>query len=401
MTLIPTLMRASAPSRAGVPSEDDRAQADSAAEAPPASAAATGVELSIVVPTFNEAHNVRTLVERLTQSLGGVEWEVIFTDDDSPDGTSGVVRALARSNRRVRCLQRIGRRGLSSACVEGMLASSSPFIAVMDADLQHDERILPAMLRLLRSGQADLVIGSRYVEGGSMGEFADERVRLSQFATRLALATTKVSVDDPMSGFFMLTSDLVQKTVRQLSAIGFKILLDLLASAPEGTRVKEVPYRFGERVAGESKLDSKAAWDYLVLLVDKTAGRFVPTRFLIFAAVGGLGVGVHMAVLAALFKSGTSSFMWGQAWAALAAMTFNFALNNALTYRDRRLRGFDWLRGWFTFVLACSVGAAANVGIAEFLFEQQQFWAVSALAGIVIGAVWNYAVTSFYTWRAT
>jgi len=150
MMMIPTPERASAPPRAGVPSEDGRAQAASAAEARPASAAAGGVELSIVVPTFNEADNVRTLVERLTQALEGVEWEVIFTDDDSPDGTSDAVRALARSNRRVRCLQRIGRRGLSSACVEGMLASSSPFIAVMDADLQHDERILPAMLRLLR-----------------------------------------------------------------------------------------------------------------------------------------------------------------------------------------------------------------------------------------------------------
>jgi dolichol-phosphate mannosyltransferase len=380
---------------------DGRVQAASALEAQPASTTDSGPELSIVVPTFSEVDNVRTLVERITEALAGLDWEIIFVDDDSPDGTAEAVRELARNNRRVRCLQRIGRRGLSSACVEGMLASSSPYIAVMDADLQHEERILPTMLQLLRSGQADLVIGSRYTEGGSTGDFPDGRVRLSQAATRLALAATKVSVSDPMSGFFMLTSGLVQGTVRELSAIGFKILLDLLASTPDGTRVKEVPYRFGERVAGASKLDSKAAWDYLVLLLDKTVGRYVPTRFLIFSAVGALGVIVHMAVLATLFKSGASSFMWGQAWASLAAMTFNFALNNVLTYRDRRLRGFDWLRGWSTFVLACSVGVAANIGLAEFLFEQQQFWAVSALAGIVIGAVWNYAVTSVYTWHTS
>jgi dolichol-phosphate mannosyltransferase len=383
------------------PAEAGGAPDLTALQTQPASAAASGLELSIVVPTFNEVDNVRILVERITEALDGVDWEVIFVDDDSPDGTADAVRELARRNRRVRCLQRIGRRGLSSACVEGMLASSSPYVAVMDADLQHEERILPTMLEALRSQQADLVIGSRYAEGGSTGDFSHDRVRLSKAATRLALATTKVSVSDPMSGFFMLTAGLVQGTVRELSAIGFKILLDILASAPEGTRVEEVPYRFGERVAGASKLDSRAAWDYLMLLLDKTVGRYVPIRFLMFSAVGGLGVGVHMAVLTTLFKSGTSSFMWGQAWATLAAMTFNFALNNVLTYRDRRLRGLAWLRGWFTFVLACGVGAVANVGIAEFLFEQQQFWAVSALAGIVIGAVWNYAVTSVYTWHAS
>ncbi len=311
-----------------------------------------------------------------------------------------MVRALARTEPRVRCLQRIGRRGLSSACVEGMLASSAPYLAVMDADLQHDERVLPTMLELLRSRQFDIAIGSRYVDGGSTGNFPDDRARISQIATRFALATTRVPVADPMSGFFMLTSTLLQATVRSLSATGFKILLDILASAPEGCRIREVPYRFGERLAGTSKLDTKAAWDYLVLLLDKTVGRYVPTRFVIFSLVGTVGVAVHMAVLGALFKTGMSSFMWGQLWAALVAMTFNFALNNVVTYRDRRLRGIAWLAGWATFVLACSLGAAANVGIAEYLFEHDRFWAVSALAGIVIGAVWNYAVTSVYTWKA-
>lgn len=270
---------------------------------------ATCPELSILVPTFNEAGNVRTLVQRVTEALDGVEWEIIFVDDDSKDGTADAVRALARSNRRVRCMQRIGRRGLSSACVEGLLASSAPYLAVMDADLQHDERTLPLMPGLLRSNQADLAIGSRYAEGGSLGDFADQRASISRFATRLGLAATKVPVSDPMSGFFMLTAGLLHETVRGLSAIGFKILLDLLASAPEGIRVREVPHRFGDRVAGASKLDAKAAWDYLVLLLEKTAGRYVPTRFLIFSFVGGAGLAVHMAVLAALFTTGRASFM--------------------------------------------------------------------------------------------
>jgi len=270
----------------------------------------------------------------------------------------------------------------------------------MDADLQHDERLLPQMLELLRSGQADLAIGSRYVAGASAGNFPDDRAKRSRMATRLALAATRVNVADPMSGFFMLNAPLFRECMRGLSATGFKILLDLLASAPAEIRVRELPYHFGERNAGVSKLDSKAAWDYMVLLLDKSIGRYVPTRFIVFSAVGALGVGVHMAVLGILFKTSTTTFAWGQGWATLAAMTFNFALNNSVTYRDRKLRGLAWFRGLLTFVLACSIGAAANVGIAEFLFERNEWWALSALAGIVIGAVWNYAVTSIYTWHA-
>lgn len=359
-----------------------------------------GPELSIVVPTLNECANVGTLVERIERSLIGIDWEVIFVDDDSPDGTTTAVRTLARADRRVRCLQRIGRRGLSTACVEGILASAAPYIAVMDADLQHDERILRQMLELLRSGEADLVIGSRHVEGGSIGEFSGSRARISRIATKLARPVAGAAVSDVMSGFFMLSAPLFEQSVRNLSAIGFKILLDLLTSVPPGTRVREVPYSFGKRLAGESKLDSRAAWDYLVLLLDKSAGRYVPTRFLAFSLIGAAGVLVHMSVLAALFRTSTASFMWSQACATFVAMTFNFALNNILTYRDMRLSGLGWLRGWLTFVLACSIGAAANVGIAEYLFEQNQYWALSAIAGIVVGAVWNYAITSVYTWRA-
>ncbi|MGB2816273.1 MAG: glycosyltransferase family 2 protein [Burkholderiaceae bacterium] len=384
--------------------------ASSAARAPDAHAAApfastsrtteTSIPiLSIIVPTFKEACNVRTVVQRIGAALEGVDWEVIFVDDDSPDATAEAVRDLARRDHRVRCLQRIGRRGLSSACVEGMLSSSAPYLAVMDADLQHDERILSTMLGILRADEADIVVGSRYVEGGGTGNFAEGRATISRIATRLSRAVTKVPVADPMSGYFMLTSRLLHSTVQDLSATGFKILLDLLGSAPADVRVREVPYHFGDRLAGESKLDAKAIRDYLVMLLDKTVGRFVPTRFVVFSLIGLVGVAVHMAVLTTLFAWGETSFVWGQAWATFVAMSFNYALNNELTYRDLRLRGVAWLGGWASFVVACSIGAAANVGIAGFLFEHQEPWAVSAMAGILIGAVWNYAVTSIYTWH--
>jgi len=361
---------------------------------------AAGAELTIVVPTFNEAANVPGLVRRLEQSLAGVRWEVIFVDDDSPDGTADLARTLARRSARVRCIQRIGRRGLSSACVEGMLASAAPYLAVMDADLQHPETLLRPMLELLRSGSCDVVVGSRYVEGGGIGTWSTGRARASRFATRLARAALKAPVADPMSGFFMLKSEVIQSTASRLSAIGFKILLDILASAPNPLRVRELPYEFRNRHAGQSKLDARAALDYFVLILDKTLGRYVPARFLVFSAVGGLGVFVHIGVLAALFKTDQTSFLWGDTGATLAAMTFNFAVNNALTYRDVRLSGWRWLRGWATFTLACGIGALANVGIANYLFKHDSYWILSAVAGIAVGAVWNYAVTRKYTWQA-
>lgn len=359
-----------------------------------------GPEFAIIIPTFNERDNLRELVARLRKVLDGIRWEVVFVDDDSPDGTAELARELGRSDPRIRCLQRIGRRGLSSACVEGLLASPAPHLAVMDADLQHDETLLPRMLKVLRSEPVDVVVGSRYVEGGGTGSWDESRVRKSRFATRLAQAAIKVPLQDPMSGFFALRADLLDPVVRRLSSIGFKILLDILASSRTPLTVKELPYQFRERSAGESKLDSRVAWDFLMLILDKTVGKLIPVRFLMFMFVGGLGVFVHFAVLTTLFAAYQTTFLVGQSAATLAAMTFNFALNNVLTYRDMRLTGWRWLWGWTTFVLACSIGGLANVGIANYLFQQQTFWVLSAAAGILVGVVWNYAVTSLYTWRA-
>ncbi len=359
---------------------------------------AESLDLSIVVPTFNESDNIPALLARLERALGAGGWEVVFVDDDSPDGTAARVRALAREDRRVRCVQRIGRRGLSSACIEGMLATAAPFIAVMDADLQHDESVLPAMLARLRAGEADLVVGSRYAAGGSTGDWDAGRARLSRLATRASRLVTRAELSDPMSGFFMLRREVLEASVRRLSAIGFKILLDLLASAPRGLRVVEVPYVFRTRSAGESKLDGMVVWEYGMLLADKTVGRFVPVRFIAFAAVGGLGVFFHMAVLALLLKGLGFEFAWAQATATGLSMVFNYTLNNLLTYRDMRLSGLAWLRGLATFVLACSVGALANVGIATWLYAGQTRWFLAALAGVLVGAVWNYAVTQLYTW---
>ena len=356
------------------------------------------VELSIIVPTFNERDNVAEVVERLDVCLRGISWEVIFVDDDSPDETAERVREIARHDRRIRCLQRIGRRGLSSACTEGMMASSAPYLAVMDADCQHDEAALPRMLEVLKAGDADIVVGSRYVDGGGIGNWNASRAKMSRLATRLSRLVIKQDLSDPMSGFFVLRGDVLKPAVRRLSNIGFKILLDLIASSPRPLRLKEVPYEFRNRHAGESKMDSQAMWDYLMLLLDKLLGQVVPVRFVAFGLVGAVGVLVHFAVLTTLFRVMGLAFAFSQAGATIVAIVSNFTLNNALTFRDKRLTAWRWIKGLASFVLICGLGALANIGIASYLFTRNKMWVLAALAGILIGAVWNYAMTASYTW---
>ncbi|GAC1497946.1 MAG: glycosyltransferase family 2 protein [Steroidobacteraceae bacterium] len=364
----------------------------------PPRALRSGPELSIIVPTFNERENIAELIERLALCLTDCSWEVIVVDDDSPDGTADLVREHAAMDSRVRCLQRIGRRGLSSACVEGMLATTARFLAVIDADLQHDERLLPQMLDMLKQGDTDIVVGSRYAPGGDISDWDARRARMSRLAMRLSRVLVPSELTDPMSGFFMMRRSVLDGSAHRLSAIGFKILTDVFASFPRPLRFKELPYRFRVRRAGESKLDSVTAWDYVMLLLDKLIGRWVPVRFLAFTIVGASGVTVHLAVLTLLFHGLHQSFVASQGAATLCAMTFNFTVNNVLTYRDMRLLGVRWLRGWASFVLACSIGGIANLGVASTIYGFGRGWFPAAIAGISVGAVWNYAVTMMLTW---
>jgi dolichol-phosphate mannosyltransferase len=361
---------------------------------------ATGLpQLSVVVPTFNERDNVTTLFRKLEATLTGVAWEVVFVDDNSPDRTWEVVRDLARQDSRVRCIRRIGRRGLSGACIEGILASSAPCAAVIDADLQHDETQLPVMLALLQDGEADLVVGSRYVEGGSADSFNTQRAGVSALATGVAHRVLRVKIADPMSGFFMIRRDRFEQLAPQLSTQGFKILLDIVATGRGELRVKEIPYTFGSRLYGESKLDSMVALDFLGLVLAKLTNDTVSLRFLLFALVGTTGLFVHLATLFVALEIFDVPFPQAQAFGAFMAMTSNFILNNFLTYRDQRLKGFAILRGLLLFYLVCSVGLLANVGVAFSIYDQEPIWWLAGAAGALMGVVWNYAMSGLFVWR--
>jgi dolichol-phosphate mannosyltransferase len=364
----------------------------------------SGPELSIIVPTFKERGNVAELVHRLGRALEGIRWEVVFVDDNSPDGTAEVVKAIAKDDPRVRCIRRVGRRGLAGACIEGLLSSAATFVAVMDADLKHDEKVLPAMLATLKAGGADLVAGTRYQGGGSAASFSAARGTISHLATWLTHRLAGTSLSDPMSGFFMMRRDRFDGIAARLSPVGFKILLDIVISAGPSLRIAEQPYAFGERFAGESKFNVQIGVEFLGLLLAKITSDLVDPRFIFFALVGTIGLVVHLVVLRfaliALPETMIDQFRIAQGIATFAAMTSNFLLNNELTYRDRRLKGWAMTRGFVLFCVIASVGVLANIDLASWLYVSHSRWLVAGAAGAIMSALWNYAMSTLFVWRA-
>ena len=356
--------------------------------------------LSVIVPTYREAANVPVLFARLKTALAGLAWEMIVVDDDSPDGTADIAFALAARDSQMRCLRRVNRLGLAGAVIEGVLSSSAEFVAVIDGDLQHDETILPRMFAALNDGGADLALGARVDEEKAERGLSPARQKLSHAGAWFFKRVSGLSVSDPMSGFFMIRRAIVSEIAPRLSSDGFKILADILLCAPSGLRIVETPYVFRKRQAGESKLSPLVAMDFLGLIVHHASAGILPIRFVLFAGVGAFGLVVHVSVLKALIAAGgLPDFRWDQLVATIAAMTSNFLLNNQVTYREYRYRGWGILRGLLLFALVCSVGVVVNVNIAAWLFDFDHIWWVAGFAGALVGVVWNYAVSSSFVWR--
>lgn len=358
------------------------------------------MKVTVVIPAFNERENIALVVERLEKILPGDDWEIVFVDDDSKDGSLDVLLRLARTNPRVRFIRRIGRRGLSSACLEGMASSTADLFAVMDCDLQHDETILPAMLKAFEEDpKLELAVGSRYTgRGGGTGEWSKARVFVSRFATKIGSVVRKTPLTDPMSGFFVIRRELFEETVRSMTGKGFKILLDIVLSAGRPLRVREFAYEFRTRQHGESKLDIVVAFEYLYLLADKILGRFVPVRFVLYVLAGLSGLVLHLAVLGVLHKIYATPFATAQLTATLTAMVSNFLVNNSITFRQERLKGATLLPGLIAYILICGLGALVNLQSADYLYNQGIPWWFAGTTGALVGAVWNYAVSTQIVW---
>lgn len=356
--------------------------------------------LSVVVPTYNESENLSEFIARCEVVLGGIAFEIVFVDDDSPDGTHRLAKSIAQFNPRVRCLRRVGRRGLAGAVIDGILSCSSPIVAVMDCDLQHDESLLPRMLDEITGGRADLVIGSRLVEGGSAtAGFGSLRARISTLGARLAGLALGTRVTDPMSGFFMVRRDAFEEKAAGLGTDGFKILADFLATGGRDLRVAELGYHFRPRHAGDSKFDISTGLEYIGLLAHRASRGLLPSAFPAFAIVGTVGLAVHLSVLMSV-RALAPTFIAAQTMATLCAMVVNYVLNNELTFRRVRRRGpVAFLIGLALFCGACSIGALANVGASAWLFEREGGWIVSALAGVIVGTMWNFGASQRLVWR--
>jgi dolichol-phosphate mannosyltransferase len=358
-----------------------------------------GYALAVIVPTFNEADNVAGIVASLDSALAGIRYEILFVDDWSQDGTADRIATLALGRPDIRVIRRFDRRGLSTAVIEGMMATMAPVVAVIDGDGQHDERLLPRLFALVQNGAADVAIGSRYCQNGSTGDWNSFRLRCSRAATSLSKLVLQSPVADPMSGFFVVRRDKVEALLPSLSGRGFKILFDLLTSSPEPLRAVELPFEFRPRTAGESKLGTGVVLDYLVTIADRLIRKAAPPRFVMFAAVGTLGLGVHLTVLKAMLELGGAHFAVAQAAAVLTAIAFNFLINNSITFRDRKLKGRRLLIGLVSFYAVCGLGALANVGTGSVLFAEHHRWWVSGVAGAVVGSLWNFAASMLVTWR--
>jgi dolichol-phosphate mannosyltransferase len=362
---------------------------------PPQSAARPAPEISVIVPTFNARVAVPVIVEGLSRALGSCDWEVLFVDDNSADGTAAVARALGETDARVRCMRRIGRRGLASACLEGMLASQARYLAVIDTGLIDDETLLVEMLHRLRGGLADLVVASRYLGGGAAPKGV---ARVRAWSKALERRLLGADLTDPMSGTFMIRRDAFEPLAASLSSQSTSILLDLNLVAHGRLRVTELP-RAPRRSGQPGMRDIAIAVEYVGLTIARLTHDAISIRFLMFCLVGLSGVAIHLAILRLGLLSVGLPFVAAQTAAAIGAMAWNFTLNNLFTYHDQRLTGRAFLSGLIRFQLVCAIGAISNIGVASFIYSGGQNWWLAGLCGVVMGAVWNYAVTSVFVWR--
>ncbi|MFP3171638.1 MAG: glycosyltransferase family 2 protein [Acidilobus sp.] len=345
--------------------------------------------LSVVVPTYNERDNVAPLLERLTKVLDGVDYEVVFVDDNSPDGTAKVIEDAAKVNPRVRLLLRTNRKGLATAILDGIGASRGKYVVVMDADLQHPPEVVAEMVRAAEGSGADIVVASRYAKGGRTRGWSPLRRLISWGATVISrlLVPESRRTSDPMSGFFLIRRDRV--SLEGASPTGYKALLEILYRNPQA-KVVEVPYTFMPRERGKSKLGTKVILEYLWHVIKISR----PVRF---ALVGGVGTGVNEGVAALvlyLLGNYTAAFVGGIEVSILS----NFALNDLWTFRDRR--SGRWYSRLLRYHVMVAPAGLTIFFVAELLAKMFHVYALLALfIGILAGFVANYTLSSRNVWR--
>lgn len=357
--------------------------------------------LTVVLPAYKERQNIEYVIGQLTLADARHQIaRVIYVDDDSPDDSAEFIKQLPAGSIPVDCIHRIGRQGLSSAVVEGVMLADTKYVAVMDADGQHKASDLMAMFDLLLSQNLDCVVGSRFKTNKVIDSHVGMRHWISQRGNQLSNLVLKRELTDPLTGFFVFKRRLFLEVVREMRPTGFKILIEFLYRLRNHQiRLEEYPIGFATRHDGESKLDSKVILDFADQILGFVTKGLVPDKFLGFILVGLTGLAVHMLTLAILLFQLALPFAVSQAFATLVAMTSNFSINNAFTFRRNRLTGLAWIKGLIYFVIVCSVGAFANVGAAAYFKNHGQVWWLSAILGVIVGTVFNFSMARFFVWK--
>lgn len=354
-------------------------------------------QVSVVVPTYNEAGNIPMIYDGLARALAGRAWELVVVDDDSPDGTADVVRALGRRHDNVRCIQRVQERGLCSAVHWGVQAAHGEVIVVMDGDLQHEVALIPRMLEALQAGH-DIVSGSRFLKGAAeKGLPSTLRRRLSDWGNRLTNLFLGAALSDPLTGFFATSRRLFLDSIPQMQADGFKVFFDLVYHN-RNVAIRELPFEFQRRRHGQSKLELYVLWLLACDIVSKLSRGMLPPRLVSFVAVGLIGSIFHFSILYATMDLG-AVFWVAQAIATVVAMVFNFTINNMLTYSDDRLRGRAFYKGLLLYSLIASVGIVANVSTAQITYiSLHGHTFIAATTGLVIDVIWRFVVSNRLIW---
>ncbi|MGA9659144.1 MAG: glycosyltransferase [Asticcacaulis sp.] len=362
----------------------------------------TGPDLSLIICTLNEGTAIRSVINEICDTLAHIHHEIIVVDDNSTDNTAAEVLDVAKSRPNVRLHVRINERGLSSAAIKGWDMAHGKYLGVMDGDGQHDPKAILAMAEIILKGDKDLVCVSRYIGKSETGLsfFRDLGSRAATLATGLVL---RVPLTDPMSGCFMMTRDYYMSARKKLTGVGFKILLDVAASSPIQPRFTEVKASLRQRQGGESKLDIRVVLDLAALLVEKATGGVMKARFVLFAGVGMSGVVVSAIVLALfkiLFGNSDAEFGIAQFVAIMVSMTSNFFINNAITFRDKRLKGAAMWAGMFGFYLACAPGAVLNWFIGVALKSMHVEFILAGVVPAFLIGILNFWFVKMLAWRA-
>ncbi len=386
-------------------------------DAPGSSSTTAGPLLTVVTPTYNEAENLPILVTELHRALQGIDHEIVVADDDSPDGTWRVAEDLAEDDPTIRVMRRFHDKGLSAAVLDGMSIARAPYLAVIDADLQHDPDALPAMLDEVRSG-ADVCVGSRSTEGGGFGDWSASRRFVSWVATVIARILLRVPVSDPMSGFFVISEEAYARTAPSINPRGFKVLLEFIGRNKDLT-VTEVGYTFRNRTHGETKLNGSVIRSYLLGVAELRLGRQVDPVFLLYVLVGIVGLGVNSVVFAAAEALGVPRITTGLNDAldpiegsfvisVLVSILVLFVLNNEFTFWEERYRGWKLVPAFVVFFVMSLIGTLVHVAVFKFLQSIGFLLSVLGadwsrvtqnLIGASVALVVNWYLNSTYLWR--